>query len=443
MRANFTARLQHLTMKLSAKFILFIAVIHAVTIALSFYIFRQNRILFIVSEFFILVSLAVCWSLYQDLIRPLQLLVRGVDAIKDRDFNVKFVETGSYEMDKLILVYNSMIDQLRQERTLQQEQHFFLEKLVQTAPTGIILLDFDGNIDRINPRALQWTGYTRQAKQLIGQPVSSLKHPVFEAIQALHRGESQVLTLPGAKTFRVQKGQFVDQGFSRSFILIEELTQEILEAEKRSYGKVIRMMAHEVNNSVGAVNSILDTTLQLHTGAAEIREALAVAIERNDHLNRFMRNFADVIRLPELRLERFDLHVLLQKTAQLFEFKARERNIRFEWKLLDEPLYVRADAGQIEQVLINVLKNALEAIGSEGVIQFNTSLHPPKLTLADNGKGIPKALEAQLFSPFFTNKDGGQGIGLTLTREILNAHGFPFALKTGEDGLTRFQIIFP
>lgn len=97
------------------------------------------------------------------------------------------------------------------------------------------------------------------------------------------------------------------------------------------------MMAHEVNNSIGAINSILDTTLQLHAGPPDVAEALLVAIERNDHLNQFMRNFADVIRLPEPRLASFDLHELLKKTAQLLEYKARERHVGFQWALVACP----------------------------------------------------------------------------------------------------------
>ena len=105
-------------MKLSTKFILFIIVIHAVTIALSFYIFRDNKLIFIDSEFFILISLMICWSLYTELIAPLNMLMTGIDALRDKDFNIKFTKTGRYEMDELISVYNTMIDQLRIERTV-------------------------------------------------------------------------------------------------------------------------------------------------------------------------------------------------------------------------------------------------------------------------------------------------------------------------------------
>ncbi len=427
-------------MKLSTKFILFIVVIHSVTIGLSFYVFRENKFIFLASELLILISLAVCWSLYNELIRPIQLLLRGVDAIRDRDFNVKFVKTGKFETDQLIGVYNQMIDQLRHERTLQQEQHFFLQKLVQTSPTGIILLDYDEHIATMNLRALELTGLSGQ--KVIGHLISDFQHPIFDTIQTLEAGASKMLNLPGPQTLKIQKAQFMDRGFPCTFVLIGELTVEILEAEKKAYGKVIRMMAHEVNNSIGAVNSILDTTLHVQPGPSEISEALQIAIERNEHLSLFMRNFADVIRLPEPRLETIDLHPLLRKVVQLMEYKAQASDVQIQMDFSPGPLPIRADAGQLEQVFINIIKNAIEAIPYKGTVILKTSAAAGMLEIADNGTGISKAQEDKLFSPFFSNKNGGQGIGLTLAREILTAHGWNFSLQTGADGWTVFRVGF-
>lgn len=426
-------------MKLSTKFILFIIVIHAVTIGLSFYVFRDNKFIFLASELLILLSLIICWSLYNELIRPIQLLLRGIDAIRDRDFNVKFVKTGKVETDQLIEVYNSMIDQLRHERTLQQEQHFFLQKLVQTSPTGIILLDYDGNIASINPRALELTGL--RGRNLTGKAISELAHPIFDVAISLDTGGSRTLTLPGPETLKIRKAQFIDRGFPCIFIMIEELTVEILEAEKRSYGKVIRMMAHEVNNSIGAVNSILDTTLHLQEEQSDISNALQIAIERNEHLSVFMRNFADVIRLPEPRKENIDLHPLLQKVVQLMEYKANSAGVHIRTEFSPGSMPVRADAGQLEQVLINIVKNAIEAIPDEGVVVIRTDTARHQLEIADNGTGIPEPVKTKLFSPFFSSKNGGQGIGLTLAREILTAHGCHFSLETNS-GWTVFRIQF-
>jgi two-component system, NtrC family, nitrogen regulation sensor histidine kinase NtrY len=427
-------------MKLSTKFILFIIVIHAVTIALSFYIFRENKIIFIASELFIVISLMICWSLYAELIAPLNLLTTGIDALHDKDFTIKFVETGRYEMDKLIGVYNAMLDQLRTERTVQQEQYFFLEKLIQTSPTGILILDFDENIYDLNPKALSILNLDKE--ELKGRPLSIFNDLLIKAIEKLDKGASATVNIEGGKKFKIQKSAFIDRGFQRVFVMIEELTTEIFEAEKQAYAKVIRMMAHEVNNSIGAVNSILDTTHKMERDT-DVAHALKIAIERNDHLNYFMRNFADVIRLPEPRKETFDLTVLVKNVATLMEFKAKEKSILFEFELPNDPLSILADLSQIEQVLINIVKNAIEAQDkTSGVILFKLNKDKRELLIIDNGKGISKDVEPMLFSPFFTNKNGGQGIGLTLIREVLTNHGFAFSLSNRKEGGVVFKIVF-
>ena len=437
-------------MKIRTKFIVFIAITHIIVIGLSFYIFKENKLLFILSEVVILISLFIAWQLYNDLIAPLRLLLTGVNAIRDKDFNVKFLKVGKYEMDILIEVYNTMVDQLRHERTQQEQQHYFLEKLVQTSPTGILILDFDEKIANINPKVCEILGL--QAKDLIGQSIKDLTHPLFQTITSLKTGEGRTISLSGIQTYKCQKSHFIDRGFPRYFVMIEELTVEILNAEKKAYGKVIRMMAHEVNNSIGSVNSILDTTIQLQNNDTDIINALEVAIRRNDHLNHFMRNFADMVRLPEPRQEKIDLNDLLKNAIRLMEFKASKINIRFETALTETPVLISADLHQIEQVVINIIKNAIESIEqknhkysssfTQGIIKIQTSHHPKQLLIEDNGLGISAEVEQQLFSPFFTTKDNGQGIGLTLIREILVNHHFQYSLKTKEENATVFQIKF-
>ncbi len=435
-------------MRLSVKYILFILILHATALLLSFRIFQDNKPWFIVSEVFILASLAFSVSLYRAFIRPLQLLMRGVDAIRDRDFNVRFLATGSPEMDKLIGVYNAMIDELRTERTKQEEQHFFLEKLIRTSPTGIVMLDFDEKVTAVNPRAALLMGLSEQ--ELSGKSVKEIDTPLFKAIGALKSGASKILSLNDGRTYKIQKAHFVDRGFPRMFVMIEDLTSEILEAEKKAYGKVIRMMAHEVNNSVGPVNSILETAIQLDNLPQNVADAFRIAVERNRHLNLFMRRFADVIRLPEPRFEPVDLHETLRKVALLLENLAQQRQVRFEFIFAEKPLVIRADAAQIEQALINIVKNAIEAIDNEGVVRIISEHNPPGLRIEDSGKGIAPEVEPLLFTPFFTDKAGGQGIGLTLIREILNKHGFGFSLHAGQSlrasslraSVTVFEIRF-
>jgi nitrogen fixation/metabolism regulation signal transduction histidine kinase len=263
----------------------------------------------------------------------------------------------------------------------------------------------------------------------------------------LQSGEAKTITLNGATTFKVQKSHFIDRGFPRHFITIEELTAEILAAEKKAYGKVIRMMAHEVNNTIGPVNSILQSALKEEAlwkdgNKQALQNALQVAMDRNKNLNMFMRNFADVVRLPEPKRKKIDLHKLIYSVAKLMELKAEGKQIQFQYQLTGLPFYIIADEQQMEQALINIVKNAIEAIEEKGTITFTATDHPSQLIISDTGKGIDASLKEQIFSPFFSTKKDGQGVGLMIIKEIFLNHNFKFSLNTIKAGITDFVITF-
>jgi nitrogen fixation/metabolism regulation signal transduction histidine kinase len=424
---------------------LFVVIIHLAALVLSYFIFNKSPLLFIACEILIIVSIVIAWQLYNQLIQPLKMLADGTEAIKDRDFNIKFLTTGKYEMDELINVYNQMIDQLRTERTKQEEQHFFLEKLIHTSPTGIIILDYEDNIQQVNPKALELLNIDEN--DIIRKAAHEISNPVIQQVAQLKSGEAKTITLNGASTYKIQKSHFIDRGFPRHFVMIEELTAEILAAEKKAYGKVIRMMAHEVNNTIGPVNSILQSALKKETMWKEydndsLQQALQVAVDRNHNLNLFMRNFADVVRLPEPKRKKINLHQLIIAVTRLMELKAGEKQIEFQYAFSENDFDIFADEQQMEQVLINIVKNAIEAIEEKGSVLFATSIRSRQLTITDTGKGIADEVAEQLFSPFFSTKKDGQGIGLTLIKEILLNHGFEFYLKSFPEGRTEFVVRF-
>lgn len=430
-------------MTLRFKYILFITLIHLAALILSFLIFETQKIWFILSEAVLLVSLYFAIRLYRELVQPIGLLSRGMDALQDQDFNVKFQSTGQIETDKLIEVYNQMVDRLREERTAQMQQHFFLDKLIKTSPVGTIILDFDEKIAALNPRAEQFLGLDEKAVK--GQPLNTLPVDLAAELAALDADSSEVFSADGITTYKCHKAHFIDRGFPHYFITIEDLTTEKLRIEKQAYGKVIRMMAHEVNNSIGPINSILDSILHYaqhlpDTVRNDYREVIEVAHDRNQRLNQFMRNFADVIRLPEPKLERRDIRPVLRQVITLMQYQVGERNIAWQSEIPDHPVKVAFDDQQLEQVLINVLKNAIEAIETEGKILIQ--LDQKSIRIIDNGIGLPQERDQQLFSPFFSTKTQGQGVGLTLSKEILLNHQFSFSLKPGEEGTTVFSIVF-
>ncbi|MCF0060367.1 ATP-binding protein [Dyadobacter chenwenxiniae] len=421
-----------------AKYILYILVLHIVLIFLVYKILYQDKVLFIGSEVFLLLSAIVSIQIYRNFMQPIQFVKSGIEAIKDKDFSIKFVPTGKGEVDTLIEVYNLMIDQLREERTRLHEQHFFLEKLIAASPISIIILDFDERIDSFNVKAKEY--FKDEAAGLKGLLLQETNNPLLMELAAIQDGESKIVKTNGVVTFKIQRSHFMDQGFRRSFLMIEELTNEILESEKNAYGKVIRMMAHEVNNTLGATDSILQTTTNILSDDSytDLREALVIASERNQRLTKFMRNFADVVRLPAPVAVSANVNKFIKDVAVFMEPAAVNRGVSIRTLLPEDAISKNIDIGQMEHVLVNVVKNAIEACNPGNEIRIEVSEND--LTIKNNGNPIEAKVGAQLFNPFFSTKHDGQGIGLTLTREILINHGFSFSLQTHADGWTVFRI---
>ena len=433
-------------MTLKVKYILFVVLVHGVLAFLAFRLLEDNKMIFIASEVVILISLFISYELYTSFIRPVKFMLSGADALKDNDFTIKFLDTGSSEMDQLIGIYNDMIDHLRNERIGQEEKHYFLDKLIKASPTGIIILDYDDKVQAINDRAMEILELGLNPE---GWYVRDINHPIIE--QTLASKESEVLiSIGSSKKYKCIKSNFVDKGFDRQFIQIEELTAALLANEKAAYGKVIRMMAHEVNNSIGAINSMLHSIQPMGDDLkADDREdfsnALKVAIGRNERLNKFMHNFADIIRIPEPEMERTDLNALMYEITTLMMPKAADLKIEVKYKRSEDPIHLQADAKQLEQVFVNVIKNAIESIestGRSGIIRIETFTRPTTLRIYDNGAGISADNETDLFKPFFSTKTTGQGLGLTMSKEILHNHGAWFDLKTEDDGWTVFEVRF-
>lgn len=434
-------------MSLRRKFILYLLFIHLAFAVTAIFLLWKNRIWLLAVEAFFIFSFVLALKLFRALFQPLDLVMTGVEFIKEKDFTSKFNEVGQPEMDKLIGVYNRMIDHLREERTRLQEQHYFMDKILKASPSGIITFGFDDEIAMINPSAAKML--QSSSESLLGKQLVELHTPFAEALSRLQIGESQVITAQGRRRVKCQKSQYLDRGFARGFILMEELTEELRRSEKAAYEKLIRMMSHEVNNSIGAVNSLLHTFLNYKSqlrdeDRKDYETALQVAIARTDHLNAFMRSFADVVRLPLPKRQLCDLQELLESIALLMSAESQKRGIVWKWAI-DEPLEpIVMDKNQMEQVFVNICKNAMEAIDENGTITIRIGKKGRRsfVSIEDTGGGLTPEARANLFTPFFSTKENGQGIGLTMIQEILGQHRFEFSLDSQLGGPTQFVIYF-
>jgi two-component system nitrogen regulation sensor histidine kinase NtrY len=444
-------------LSLRARFTLYLILVHALLAAAGVYFLRENRLWLFAVEAVFVVSLASGVALVRRMFRALAFVAESAQFLNDSDYTTRFRDVGQPEIDRLIAVYNRMIDSLRTERQRVQEQHYFLGRILDVSPSGIVVLDLDGRIDLVNPAAERLL--QRPAAALRGRGLVLPDVPLFETLLSLAPGESRVTAAHGGRRLRVQRGTFLDRGFSRSFFLIEELTEELRQSEKAAYEKLIRMMSHEVNNSVGASSSLLQSSLSYGTqlslaDRADFERALQIAIDRMSQLNVFMRSFADVVRLPAPARQAVNVVDVLRRIEGLVRAEREARGIAWRWEIHEEPAVVALDPVQMEHALLNVVKNAIEAIdhgapsnpasatrGTVAVRLRRVNGHL-RLEVEDTGPGIPAAVREQLFTPFFTTKPHGQGIGLTMVQEILSNHGFGFALESRPSGPTTFTITF-
>ena len=429
-------------MTLRRLFYAYLLVIHAVLSGLAWWVGRDTVWALVALEAGLLLSLLAGTWLVNRLLRAHALVQESAQLLEESDYTTRFRTTGQAEIDRLIAIYNRMADALRSERVRVREQHHFLQSLLDVSPSGAVILDHDDRVDFLNPAATRLLG----ADVVAGLSARTRGSRLHDVIATLAAAPSAVLTLPGGRRAKASRGTFMDRGFSRTFVLIEELTEELRHAEKAAYEKLIRMLSHEVNNSVAASNSLLTSCLVLAEqlpadSRTDLEGALTVVMDRTSQLGAFMKAFADVVRLPEPRLAPCELPDLLAHLRRLMSGEADRRRIGIATEFAVVPT-VMLDRTLMEQALVNVLKNALEAVDHDGWIVLRTGVTDgrPFLAVQDSGTGLDPEVRAHLFTPFFSTKESGQGIGLTLVQEILTRHGFAFALDGPDGGPTTFTI---
>lgn len=309
---------------------------------------------------------------------------------------------------------------------------------------GVIILTLDEQISMANKAALEFLN-EKTEEDVLNKTMDQLRGSLAEELNRLPKETTTTIRLSDSHIYRCSHLSFIDRGFAHPFYLIESLTSEVMKAEKKAYEKVIRMIAHEVNNSVAGITSTLDTiddALQSMNDTEDIREVMKVCIERSYSMSRFITNFADVVKIPEPQLEEVHLNDRVVACKIFMENLCQNRDIELRLELCEENPMVSMDTALFEQVIINIIKNATESIDTHGKIIIRTSASPAMLEIGDTGKGISKETETKLFSPFFSTKPNGQGIGLIFIREVLMKHGCTFSLRTYQDGITRFRICF-
>lgn len=395
------------------------------------------------------VILATAIWYYRKIILPMRGIANGMDLIRAQDFSSRLTKVGQPEADRIVDMFNSMMHSLKNERLRIREQNHFLDLLISVSPMGIMIFDTYGHITMHNPAA----GEFMNNPDLKGMKLTDIDSPLAAGIAGLKQGDTETLRLSDSKIYRCSRLSFMDNGYAHPFILIEQLTKEVIKAEKLAYEKVIRMISHEVNNSVAGITSILQTVSDMaresdDADATHTAEVMDACNARCLAMSKFISSYADVVKIPEAVCRHTELNSRLEGWKEFLESLCTRGGVKLEVVTDEVPITVDMDCVLFEQALINIIKNSIESITAssqtDGKITIETHALPVKsLTVTDNGAGISDEVMTHMFTPFYSTKPSGQGLGLIFISDVLTKHRCQFNLQTSKkDGLTRFYISF-
>ncbi len=387
------------------------------------------------------------WSLsrfWRPVRATLQAVTDGVRSFQENDFGLRVAVTGDRELRELVELYNRMADTLRLERSEIYQRELLLDTLLQGAPMAILLVNELDRIVYANSSARQLLGGSRRLPgQSLTEVLASAPEPMR---QALATGQDVLFTAtgdePGAQeeTYRVVQRQFLLNTQNQRLIVVERITPELRRQEVEVWKKVIRVMSHELNNSVAPISSLFHSA-RLASGRPEqahrLDDIFRSIEERVAHLRDFLEGYARFAKLPPPRKEVVRWPEFLEDVRRFYPF-------RIGGDVPGAPGFF--DPLQIQQVLINLLKNAEEA--ESPTDETSVELEPlpgggSVLRVLDRGKGMDEEQMRNALVPFYSSKRDGSGLGLPLCTEILSAHGGALRLERRAGGGTVVTCTIP
>ena len=360
-------------------------------------------------------------------------------AINYEDFTRRFVED---DVDaELKLAFNRILDRFQDARAQRDLQANYLETVVQHVPVPFVAARSDGTLSLVNNPARRLTGLPtlRHIDDL-----SALDPSLPGAMQSIESGQQQLLQTRLREIpveFRVSVSEIRMQGETERLYSIENLSGELTARESSAWRNLIRVLTHEIMNTLTPVTSLAQTTQSLldePDATNDVKEAIATIARRSEGLMQFVSKYRELLHVPSPTPENVSVATVFDGVITLMSDQLGDMNVTRQ--VSPESLEVFADPNLLDQLLLNLVKNAADALAEtkKPSLELTARLDYGRvlIQIRDNGPGIPQDYIDQVFVPFFTTKRDGSGIGLSLSRQIMTAHGGEIAVESGPQGTT-------
>ena len=410
--------------------------------ALSGYVWATNRHAHLIATIPIIIfCLFRLFRIYNELVERLMFVF---NAVQNDDYSFRFAENPNITRHALVNQSLNRIKEVMDNAKMQiREREKYFELIMECANIGIITVMENGTVAQTNTKALRIVGMERL------NHIDQLRILSEELCEAMHRIEpgaqltARFTTEIGDQNLVLSCSAMEFDGKQLRVISIGNIHEELDRKEVESWEKLTRILTHEIMNSLAPVTSISHTLLSSSGDAETMRQGLETIHATSDRLLRFVDSFRAVTRIPAPQKAPFYLSELVAESLSLIP----QEGIEVEVSIEPEDTMLYADRALMSQVMVNLLKNATEALfmqDCERKITIRSTIDAEEriqIEITNNGSAIPAEVAENIFTPFFTTKTDGSGIGLAVSRQIIRLHGGSLRLKHNEEGKVTFAIV--
>ncbi|UII30227.1 ATP-binding protein [Fulvivirga ulvae] len=438
----------------------FRVVLIGITMSLFAYSAQYEKMI-ITTGLLVIVILIELFELYRFISRTNRKLTRFLESVKYSDFVSGFSADNKLgqSFKDLNLAFNEVLEAFRKARAEKEEHLQYLNTIVEHVSTGLMSFDDEGNVGLMNATAKKFlkVDRLRNIDELIEK-----QSRLYKALFDLPPGKSTLFRIEGDIQLAIHATELILRAKKLKLVALQNIQPELQKKELEAWQNLTKVLRHEIMNSITPIASLTSTMkdiliedldevngkYELNEEAVEdLQDGLGTIESRSQGLIRFIDAYRDYTSIPLPKIRPVKIAHLLEHVSQLMKVELRRAKIDFSCEMSHPELELNIDEELIEQVLINLLKNAIEAVEEteNPCIELNTHTNMEggtKITVTDNGQGIIMEALDQIFIPFYSTKKRGSGIGLSLSRQIMQLHNGTLTVESDPEKFTTFTLSF-